>query len=208
MKLYSTSRIGRRLGERFFFKAERDTTQKSAMMRRPYPPGMHGKRSRRTSSEFAMELKEKQKLRYRFGLSDTALRRCVLAAGRVTGMTRHEALVSLLERRFDNVAYRLGLAPSRRIARQLISHGHLTVNDRPARIPSRLIKTGDRIAIRSQSRTKAVFGNVAIRLKKHQPPPWLTLDAEAGTGRVTRQPSGNDLAELEGVGKAIEYYSR
>src|SRR3989338_2658122 len=148
MKLYSTSRIGRRLGERFFFKAERDTTQKSAMMRRPYPPGMHGKRSRRTSSEFAMELKEKQKLRYRFGLSDTALRRCVLAEGRVTGMTRHEALVSLLERRFDNVAYRLGLAPSRRIARQLISHGHLTVNDRPARIPSRLIKTGDRNAIR------------------------------------------------------------
>lgn len=208
MKLYSTSRISRRLGERFFFKAERDMTPKSAMVRKPYPPGMHGKRSRRSSSEFSAELKEKQKLRYRFGLSDTALRRCVLAAGAARGMTRHEALVSLLERRFDNVAYRLGLAQSRRIARQLISHGHLTLNDRPAKIPSRLVKTGDRIAIRPQSQTKAVFGSTAIRLKKHQPPPWLALDAEAGTGRVTRLPSGNDLTELEGVGKAIEYYSR
>lgn len=210
MKLISPSRVSRRLGERFFFKAERDATQKSAMIRRPYPPGMHGKRRRRAGSEFSLELAEKQKVRYFYGITDTALGSYVREATRMAGRnkTKTMALLELLERRLDNIAHRLGLAASRRIARQMVGHGHIFVNGRRATIPSRALRPGDRVQVRAASRGMAIFEGLAIRLKKYQPPEWLRIDAESAEGEVLRLPQESDNIISYNLSKVIEFYSR
>lgn len=210
MKLIMPSRVSRRLGERFFFKAERDATAKSAMIRRPYPPGAHGKRRRRGASEFGVELAEKQKVRHLYGLSDGALKRSVRGATRMAGRgkTKTAAFLELLERRLDNVVYRLGLVPSRRIARQAVGHGHILVNGRRVRVASRLLRSGDRIAIREGSRSQPIFEGLHIRLRKHQPPPWLRVDPEALEGSVVRPPLESDGIISYNLSKVIEFYSR
>lgn len=210
MKLILPSRVSRRLGERFFFKAERDATQKSAMVRRPYPPGMHGKRRRRAGSEFALELAEKQKVRHFYGITDTALGNYVREATRMAGRnkTKTTALLELLERRLDNTVHRLGLAASRRIARQMVGHGHILVDGRRAAIPSRTLRPGDRIQVRAASRGMPIFGGLPIRLKKYQPPEWLRVDAEKAEGEVVRQPLESDNLISYNLSKVIEFYSR
>jgi small subunit ribosomal protein S4 len=209
MKLTYPSRITRRIGERLFLKPERDQTAKSAMVRRPYPPGMHGKRSRRSGSEFAAELREKQKIRMLYGISDTVLKRYVKAADRPGSKTRPQLLYEKLEHRLDNAIYRLGLAPSRRTARQLASHGHMALNGKPARNPSQAVKPGDRITIREASRPLPIFEGLDARLKKHQPPSWLVLDAEAAAGTVERQAAlEEDITIAQSLAKIIEFYSR
>jgi len=208
MKLHAPSHIQRRIGEKLFLKAERDATPKSAMVRRPYPPGVHGRRRRRGLSEFGIELAEKQKVCFLYGLSDSQLKRFVRAARRASGRTATQALGELLERRLDNVVFRLGLAPSRRIARQLIAHGHILVNGRPARIASRLLRSGERTSVREASRSHPIFEGLAIRLKKHEPPGWLGLDPEAQAGEVRRLPAEEDISIPFNLSKVIEYYSR
>lgn len=209
MKLYAPSRISRRLGENLFFKAERDASPKSAYLRRPSPPGMHTRsRRRRSTSEFAAELIEKQKLRHRYGLSDTALKGYARQASRAVGKTKTQALAEILERRLDNVVYRLGLAPSRRIARQLVSHGHIQLNERRVRTASHRVRPGDRISVREPSRSTALFEGLAIRLKKYQPPEWLAVMPEEFRGEVRRLPADEDNAVTQNLSKVIEYYSR
>ncbi len=206
MKLITPSRISRRLGGRFFFKAERDATPKSAEVRRPYPPGAQGKKSRRGSSEFGAELAEKQKIRYLYGLSDSALKRYVRMSQRTKAKT--QVLSELLERRLDNVVFRLGLALSRRIARQVVSHGHIAVNGRTVRIASSLVASGDRISVREASRGLALFSGLPLRLKKHQAPDWLLITSTDGSGEVKRMPREEDNPTPHNVSKVIEYYSR
>ncbi len=208
MKLYTPSRVSRRLGEKFFFKAERDATPKSAMIRRPYPPGMHGKRTRRSSSEFAVELAEKQKIRYMYGLSDKTLRKYTREAARAKGKTKTQAVFEFLERRLDNVVYRLGFAPTRRIARQIVSHGHILLNGKAARTPSILVKTGDTVAIKESSRKAQTFENLGLRLKKYQPPGWLSFKSEELDGEIKRMPTEGDAFITQNLSKVIEYYSR
>src|SRR3989344_3772252 len=165
MKLYTPSRIARRLGERLPFKAERDASPKSAMVKRPYPPGMHQQRRGRGLSEFGIALKEKQKVRYLYGVSDRGLKLVVEKANRATDMTRTEALVALLERRLDSVLFRMGLAASRRIARQAISHGHVLLNNKRVRTPSITVRAGDTVSIRPASRDIHPFQGLTVRLK-------------------------------------------
>ena len=210
MKLIMPSRISRRLGERFFFKAERDAMQKSAMIRRPYPPGMHGKKRRRTGSEFALELAEKQKVRHCYGITNTALGNYVREATRMArrNKTKTSALLGLLEYRLDNTVHRLGLAASRRIARQMVGHGHIFVNGRRATIPSRALRPGDRIHVREASRGMQIFEGLAIRLKKYQPPEWLRVDAEKAEGEIARMPLESDNLISYNLSKVIEFYSR
>lgn len=211
MKLIMPSRVSRRLGERFFFKAERDAGPKSATIRRPYVPGMHGKkRRRRNASEFGIELAEKQKVRYFYGLSNSALKIYASEATRMAGKgkTKTAALLELLERRLDSVVYRLGFTPSRRIARQVVGHGHIFVNGRRATIASRRARLGDRISIREASRSKAPFEGLTIRLKKYQPPEWLRVDPEAAEGSVVRLPLESDNLISYNLSKVIEFYSR
>lgn len=210
MKLCLTSRVQRRLGERMFLKAERDASVKSAMVRRSYPPGMHGKRRRRSASEFALELAEKQKVRFLYGLSDAALSRAVRTAERMAGRskTKTAALLELLERRLDNVVYRLGLAPSRRVARQAVGHGHILVNGQRAKTPSLLTKPGDRVSIAASSRQNPVFGGLVVRLKSYQPPAFVAIDPEAAAGTMVRLPAEGDNLLPYNLSKAIEFYSR
>lgn len=208
MKLYSTSRISRRLGERFLFKAERDASPKAAMVRRPYPPGMHGKRRSRGLSEYGTELAEKQKIRFQYGLSDSALKRMVELATKNRGKTTTQALLELLESRLDNAVWRLGLAGSRRIAQHMISYGYIAINGKPAKIPSRLIRPGDIISVREPKRNRGIVAGLAVHLKNHTPPGWLELRPEEWTGTVKRMPSEEDGVLPMNLSKVIEYYSR
>ena len=209
MKLYTPSRISRRLGERFFFKAERDSSPKSASVRRPYPPGVHGKRrGRRGFSDFGVRLQEKLKVRYLYGLSDTVLKKYVRRAERAAKKTKGQALLEMLETRLDNAVYRLGLAPSRRVARQLVSHGHILLNQKSVRTASHLVRPGDRISIRESSRHSPVFEEVQLRLKKYQPPEWLALMAEEAMGEVKRFPLEADRLISQNLDRVIEFYSR
>jgi len=192
-----------------FLKAERDATQKSAMIRRPYPPGQHAKRAgRRGGSEFGIALKEKQKLRYLYGVSDNALKRYVEEASRARQTTKTAALLELLERRIDSVAWRLGFLPSRRVARQAVTHGHVLVNGKRVHTPSRLMRIGDVIEIHPQSRSKGLFADTQKRLAKYEPPAWLALEPEAWRGSVRAMPDQPNDSIAFDTSRVIEFYSR
>lgn len=209
MKLYTPSRVSRRLGEKFFFKAERDSTPKSAMIRRPFPPGVHGKRPVRGSSEFGAELKEKQKIRYLYGVSDSVLKKYVRETKGVRGKTRTQALIEKLERRIDSVVYRLGFALSRRIARQLVNHGHIQINGKTVKTASLIVRPGDKICIRESSRKFNLFDGLALRLKKYQAPGWLLSNPEEEwAGEVKRLPTEEETFLSQNISKVIEFYSR
>jgi small subunit ribosomal protein S4 len=155
-----------------------------------------------------MELVEKQKIRFQYGLSDSGLKRMVGVAGHIRGKTRTQALLELLERRLDNTVYRLGLAGSRRIAQHLVSYGFISMNGKPAKIPSRLVRPGDVISIREAKRTRGIVAGLAVHLKKHTPPSWLELNPESWTGTVKRLPSEEDGVVPMNLSKVIEFYSR
>ena len=193
-----------------FLKAERDATQKSAMIRRPYPPGQHTKRSGRrgSGSEFGIALKEKQKLRYLYGVSDRALKGYVAQASRARQIAKTAALIELLERRIDSAVWRIGLVPSRRMGRQAVSHGHVLINGKRVRTPSRLVRIGDVLEIHPQSRGKGMFAGAEKRLAKYEPPAWLSLEPEAWRGSVRTVPTAHDDSISFDTSRVIEFYSR
>ena len=178
------------------------------MARRPYPPGMHGKRRRRGLSEFGTSLQEKQRIRYLYGLSDTVLKKYVHHASRARTKTKAQALLELLECRLDNAVYRLGFAPSRRIARQMVSHGHVLLGQKPMRSASALVRPGDRITIREAIRQSPLLEGCLLRLKKYQPPEWLAVNPEEWQGEVKRLPHEDDRLVSQNLDKVIEFYSR
>lgn len=208
MKLYTPSRITRRLGEKLFLKAERDSSPKSSFARRPYPPGMHTKTRGRGRSDFGNELAEKQKVKYLYGLSDDALKKYVARASRARNKVKTQSLLELLERRLDNVVFRIGLAPSRRIARQIVSHGHITVNGKRATASSRLLRIGDHVAVRESSRGLPLFDGLEARLKKSQPLAWLAVSPDELGGGIVRFPAEEDNLILQNLSTVAEYYSR
>lgn len=195
----------RSLGTRLFLKATRSSSPKSAMVRRPHRPGEHGKDRRRAPSEFGKQLAEKQKFKAAYGLREAAIRQVFLKASKSTETTG-PLFMSLLERRLDNVVYRLGFAPSRSVARQLIGHGHMMVNGRKVTIPSIMVRPNDVISIRPQSKDHAAFRTLSETLPKYQTPTWLTLDAEKMTGKVSSMPK--DLEIPFDIALVIDYYSK
>lgn len=175
----------RALGERLQLKGERCSSPKCAMLRKPYRPGMHGKKKRKkNTSDFGRQLMEKQKCKVSYGLDERTLRRLFETAHRQTGSTA-DRLVELLESRLDNVVFRLGLATSRSMARQLIIHGHIAVNGRRVRSPGFAVKVGDAVRVREGSLTKNVFRKVAEATKAYEPPSWLQIDRGKLEGLVT-----------------------
>lgn len=195
----------RSLGTRLFLKAFRSSSPKSAMVRRPHRPGLHGKDHRRAPSEFARQLREKQKFKYTYGLREAQMRlvfRKASKSPKVTGPT----IVALLERRLDNVVYRLGIAPSRSIARQLVGHGHIMVNGKRVDIPSYAVKVKDKITIREQSRNHPLFKELAATLKKQQTPTWMTLDPDKVEGVITSAPKDFDIPF--DIALVVDYYSK
>lgn len=205
MKIDQKCKICRRAGEKLFLKSERCFSQKCAMVRNATKPGAHGK-SRSNLSEFGAQLREKQKARFAYNLSEKQFKNYV------TGVTEKrgtgDALISKLERRLDNVVYRLGLAGSRSIANQSVGHGHFYVNGTKIDIPSYEVRIGDIIEIRPNSKNSAAFKDLKETLKKYNPPLWLNLDKENLKGVMKSLPAKEDLTVSFNLNLIIEYYSR
>jgi len=194
----------RALGVKLFLKGARCLSPKCVTARRPSRPGVHGK-GRRTLSEYGEQLREKQKFQWSYGLREASLKRVFHEAIQNPSVTG-EVLLSLLERRLDNVVYRLGLAASRSVGRQFVGHGHIMVNGRRVTIPSYRVRPNDVIAVRLQSRGHAAFKDFAATLKNFEPPAWLFLDKEKLEGKVLSLPKDFDTSF--DVNKVVDYYSK
>jgi small subunit ribosomal protein S4 len=202
-------KLCRREGEKLFLKGERCFSPKCAFERRSYAPGMHGRQAqyRRKESDYALQLRAKQKARRVYGIYERQFRRYFREAQRQKGLTGVNLLV-LLESRLDNVVYRLGFAGSRTQARQLVQHGHFDVNGRKTNIPSYLVKSGDIIAVRDLSQGNAYFKEVAQFLDEGQIPAWLSLDLTGLTAKVVDLPSRDDIDITLNEQLIVEFYSR
>ena len=199
-------KVERRLGEKLFIKGDRCAGPKCALVRRTYAPGVHGKGRRREPSEFGMLFREKQKIRYIYGLDDKDLKRYITIAEAHKGAFAANVL-KLLERRLDNVVFRLGFADSRRMARQVVGHGHITVNGKIVSIPSFQVKKGSVIAIKERS-LATVFKGIDDRLKPYAAPRWLALDKSKKSGTVVADPEADDVQTTVDITKIKEFYSR
>ncbi len=201
-------KVERRLGEKLFLKAHRCMSPKCATVKRGYPPGMHGKKKRRRGhSEYGELLHEKQVVRFLYGLDDKDLKRYAKEASEKGG-SFVSRLLQMLEQRLDNAVFRLGFAESRRIARQMISHGHITINGRTVTIPSYRIKNGEIIALKERSLASGLFEGLDTRLKKYNPPQWLSLNPGKKSGQVIRAPEPDDAGLTANLIKVKEFYSR
>jgi small subunit ribosomal protein S4 len=200
-------RLCRREGMKLFLKGDRCYTDKCAIERRNYPPGQHGQGRRRKVSEYAVQLREKQRLKRMYGLMESQFRKYFEMAEISRDITG-EVLLSLLERRLDNMVYRLGMASSRAEARQLIRHRHFTVNGRRVDIPSYLTKMGDAIVVREKSREKDVFRKAIEISQRRGVPDWLELDAASFAGKVKRLPARDELTMPINERLVVELYSK
>ena len=208
MARYSSAvcRLCRRSGEKLMLKGSRCFTPKCALERRAKPPG-HQPLRRRRLSDRGLQLREKQKARYSYGIMERQFRRLFGEAERQLGITGENLLV-LLERRLDNVVYRLGFADSRAQARQLVQHGHIMLNDRKTDIPSSLVKEGDTISWRESSTKTEYYKQMVPSIESKILPGWLRLEEEKLIGRVLSLPTPDDIeAKFEGQ-SIVEYYSR
>lgn len=202
-------KLCRREGEKLFLKGERCLSPKCAIERRNYPPGMHAKKTqfRRSESDYALQLREKQKVKRIYGVMERQFRRYFRQALRTKGLTG-ATLLSLLESRLDNVVYRLGFADSRAQSRQLVRHGHITVNGRKTNVPSYIVKVNDVVAVRPESRSRGYFRALGEYLGDRPAPQWLSLDAAAMSGRVMAKPSREDIDIPVNEQLVVEFYSR
>lgn len=197
-----TEKKERALGTKLFLKAFRCSSPKCAMVRRPSKPGAHGnkKGGRRTMSEFGRQLQEKQRVQISYGLNNHQMQQLFRSKKET------EKILETLEKRLDNVVFRLGLADSRIIARQLINHGHILVRNRKVTIPSYQVRIGEKVGLDANSRKSKVFDSLELKLKKFEPPKWLKLDKEKLTGELIDKPQEINMPfDLNVV---AEYYSR
>ena len=200
-------RLCRREGVKLYLKGERCYSPKCAMERRPYPPGQHGQKRARRPSDYAVRLREKQKLRRIYGISERQFRNLFEEASKKKGVTG-SVFLGLLESRLDNVVYRLGFAVSRRQARQLVRHGHITVNGRRVDLPSYRVRPGDESAEAEKSRNLKLIRQNLEAMKGRKVGPWLSLDVEGMKGKFLRLPDREDLALPVNEQLVIEFYSR
>lgn len=199
-------RLCRREGEKLFLKGDKCYSDKCPVERRPYAPGQHG-RERKKMSDYALHLREKQKLRRIYGVLERQFRRYYYNAARKKGVTG-EVLLQALEMRLDNILYRLGFAASRAQARQLVTHGHFTVNGRKVDIPSYGTRPGDVIAPRPASRDLEVIRNNVEAAAQRSLPEWLELNPETMEGRVKALPSRDQIDTNVKEALIVEFYSR
>ncbi|HVB97060.1 MAG TPA: 30S ribosomal protein S4 [Chloroflexota bacterium] len=201
-------KICRREGLKLFLKGERCFSTKCAVEanRKPYPPGQHTQR-RRKVSEYGVQLREKQKARFLYGILERQFQRHFAEAERRQGSTG-ENLLRILEMRLDNIVFRLGFAESRAQARQLVAHGHITVNGQKLDIPSYETKVGQVIGIRPRSRQTEYFKVLPDSLKRREVPEWLSLDVGNMSGRILRAPGRPEIDANLQEQLIVEYYSR
>ena len=194
----------RREGQKLFLKGERCTSKKCAMERRPVPPGQHGDK-RKKNSEYAVQLREKQKAKRAYGLLEKQFRSYYDRATRIKGVTG-ENMLMLLECRLDNVIYRMGVGSSRAQSRQIVNHGHVTVNGRRVNIPSYIVKAGDEIAIKENKQDNAMFKE--LRGAKIVMPKWVEFNTETFVGRVVELPRREDIDLNINEQLIVELYSK
>ena len=193
-------RISRRFGTPIFGPTK-------YLERRSYPPGVHGPKSRRKQTDYALGLNEKQKLRYYYGLQERQFRGVYERALKRRGVTG-ETMLQILETRLDNVVYHLGLASTRAAARQMVAHGHVKVNGRKVNIPSFQLKVNDSIEVK-ESNVSRQLGTKNLELSTNRPvPQWLSLNKEGLKGTVTRIPSREEIQPIANEMAVVEFYSR
>ncbi len=193
------SKIARKFGEPIFGPDK-------AFEKKNYPPGQHGNNRRRKTSEYGVQLKEKQKAKYTYGVLERQFRKLFEAASRSKGITGEELLI-LLESRLDNVVFRLGIAPSRAAARQLVSHKHIVVNGNVVNIPSFQVKPGDIISVREKSKSLEVVTE-SLASKRYVKSPWLEWDDASLAGKFLNRPEREEIPENIKEQLIVELYSK
>lgn len=199
-------RICRREGAKLYLKGERCYTDKCGIERRGYAPGQHGQ-ARKKISEYGIQLREKQKARKTYGILENQFRNYFAKADRQQGITG-ENLLRLLERRFDNVIYRLGLGASRPESRQLVRHGHFLVNGKKVDIPSFLLKVGDVITVKEDSKKSPRIAELIENAGRKSIPGWLEYDADQASAKVVALPNREDIDIPIQEHLIVELYSR
>lgn len=210
MRKKAVCKICRRLGQKLFLKGEKCLSPKCVLMKKPYPPGQKPKKVRPSTSEYKKELVEKQKLRHWYNLSERQFRNYVKKILAKRGKLEDASLelIKLLEKRLDNVVYRLGFASSQRQARQLVAHGYFLVNNKPVNIPSYIVKVGDTISLKPAKKKKNFFKERKIILKQLTPASWLKLDPEKAEGKIIREPTFEEAGVPVEISAVFEFYSR
>jgi small subunit ribosomal protein S4 len=199
-------RICRREGEKLFIKGDRCYTEKCAVERRKYPPGQHGQGFKKLS-DYGVQLREKQKVRKMYGLLEKQFRRYFYDADRAKGITG-EVLLQLIESRLDTIVFRMGFAPNRRRARQLIGHGHISVNGKRVNLPSYSIKKGDLVEVKEISRDMAEIVDSLSKSEHRGLPGWVEVDSAHFQGKVLHIPSRDEIQLPVQEQLIVELYSK
>ncbi len=199
-------KIERRFGVSLALKGERRLSGKSALDKRSYPPGQHGQR-RAKISEYGMQLREKQKAKFMYGISEKQFRNLFKEANAQAGNTG-ENLIKLLERRLDNVVYRMGFATTRRFARQLVSHGHVLVDGKKVNIPSYRVKAGQKIEIKEKSKNNPQIKRAIELTSQTGIVPWVDVDKDKVFGIFTRIPEREEVQIPIEERMIVEFYSK
>ncbi len=199
-------KLERRLGASLALKGERRLAGKSAIDKRPYAPGQHGQR-RSKVSEYGLQLREKQKAKFMYGVSEKQFRRLFSDANRAQGNTG-ENLIQLLERRLDNVVYRMGFATTRRFARQLVTHGHILVDGKKVDIPSYRVKPGQKVEVREKSRNNPQIVRAIELTAQTGIVPWVDVDKDKIFGIFTRIPEREEVVIPVEERYIVELYSK
>ncbi len=202
-------KLCRREGQKLFLKGQKCYTEKCPVERRAYPPGQHGpaQARRRKQSDYAVQLREKQKVKRIYGLHEQQFRNLFRSAAQRTGVTGENMLVAL-ETRLDNIVFRMGFAASRNQARQLVRHRHVEVNGRVVDIPSYQVRSGDEVAIRPDSRDMVTVQASLESRTRPDLPEWLALDEKARIGRMVREPERQDIPLAVQEQLIVELYSK
>ena len=196
----------RREGQKLFLKGERCTSKKCAVERRPTVPGQHGPTpSRKKPSEYSIQLREKQKVKKAYGLLEKQFRSYYEEAARVKGVTG-ETMLFLLEKRLDNVVYRMGIGSSRAQSRQIVNHGHITVNGKSVNIPSYQVKPGDIISVKENKRDNEMFKE--LKGARIVMPKWVEFDTESFVGKILANPERTDVGASFNEQLIVELYSK
>ena len=202
----SVCRLCRREGTKLFLKGDRCLSGKCALEKRPNVPGQHGA-GRKNVKEYGLQLREKQKAKRYYGVLESQFKGYFEKADKTEGVTG-ENLLSLLERRLDNVVYRIGLADSRKEARQLVTHGHFRLNGKKVTIPSLIVRAGDVITLREESRSSEKFKNLIEALDTRITPKWIELDKAQGVAKVAALPARDDVDFPFEEHLIVELYSK
>ena len=201
----SKCRLCRREGAKLFLKGERCYKGVCALEKRPTAPGQHGA-ARKKVSEYGLQLREKQKCKRIYGVLESQFKKYYLRADRMKGITG-ENMLSLLERRLDNVIYRMGIGSSRAEARQLVTHAHFAVNGRPCNVASYIVKAGDVITVKETKKDNKFFTEIK-KMKVGAMPKWLEFDPESLTGKIIALPQRDDIDAQIAEHLIVELYSK